>query len=66
MPGLADLKGETVKDFARYWETVFNEGDYRAIAAYYTLDAQLIAAQAETVGGRPAIERFWRAASEGA
>ncbi|WP_161631753.1 nuclear transport factor 2 family protein [Pseudonocardia asaccharolytica] len=46
-------------------ETVFNEGGYRAVAAYYTEDTRLIATQTETVEGRPAIERFWQAASEG-
>jgi len=61
--GLPDLEGDTVRDFARYWEAVFNEGDYRAIAGYYTLDARLIAAQAETVWGHPAIERFWQDAT---
>ena len=66
MSGLADLEDETVGDFAHYWETVFNKGDYRAVAAYYTEDAQLIATQVETIEGRPAIERFWRTASEGA
>lgn len=66
MSGLTDLEGETVRDFVRYWEKAFNDGDYRAMAAYYTQDAQLIATQTETTGGRPAIERFWRAASEGA
>ena len=64
MSGLADLEADTVRDFARYWEAVFNEGDYRAIAAYYTPGARLIAAQAETVGGRPAIERFWQDATQ--
>jgi uncharacterized protein (TIGR02246 family) len=66
MSGLADLEDETVGDFAHYWETVFNEGDYRAVAAYYTQDARLIATQMETIEGRPAIEQFWRTASEGA
>jgi len=66
MSGLADLEDETVGDFAHYWETVFNEGDYRAVAAYYTEDAQLIATQMETIEGRPAIEQFWQTASEGA
>jgi ketosteroid isomerase-like protein len=64
MSGLADLEGDTVQDFARYWEAVFNEGDYHAIVGYYTLDARLIAAAAETVGGHPAIERFWQDATE--
>ena len=64
LSGLADLEADTVRDFARYWEAVFNEGDYRAIADYYTLDARLIAAQAETAGGHPAIERFWQDATE--
>ena len=64
MSGLADLEGDTVQDFARYWEAVFNEGDYHAIVGYYTVDARLIAAQAETVGGHQAIERFWQDATE--
>src|SRR5262245_24536813 len=51
MSGLADLEDETVGDFAHYWETVFNEGDYRAAAAYYTEDAHLIATQTETIEG---------------
>jgi uncharacterized protein (TIGR02246 family) len=66
MSGLADLERETVRDFAGYWETVFNEGDHRALAAYYAVDARLIATQTETVVGRPAIEQFWRAACAGA
>ena len=64
MSGLVDLEGDTVQDFARYWEAVFNEGDYHAIVGYYTVDARLIAAQAETVGGHQAIERFWQDATE--
>ena len=64
MSGLADLEADTVRNFARYWEAVFNEGAYRALARYYTPDARLIAAQAETVGGHPAIERFWQDATE--
>jgi ketosteroid isomerase-like protein len=64
MSGLPDLEGGTVEDFARYWEAVFNEGDYHAIVGYYTVDARLIAAQAETVGGHQAIERFWQDATE--
>jgi ketosteroid isomerase-like protein len=64
MSGLADLEADTVRDFARYWEAVFNEGDYRAIADNYTLGGRLIADRAETVGGHPAIEHFWQDATE--
>jgi ketosteroid isomerase-like protein len=64
MSGLADLEADTVRDFARYWEAVFNDGDYRAIAGYYTLGGRLIADRAETVGGHPAIEHFWQDATE--
>ncbi|MEV4621120.1 DUF4440 domain-containing protein [Asanoa sp. NPDC049573] len=64
MSGLADLEAKTVRDFVRYWETVFNEGDYRAVAAYYTHDARLIGTEMETIEGRPAIERFWLRAAE--
>jgi uncharacterized protein (TIGR02246 family) len=66
MSGLADLEGEAVRDFARYWEAAFNEGDYHAVADYYTHDARLIASQTETIEGRPAIGQFWKAATEGA
>ena len=66
MSGLADLERETVREFAGYWETAFNEGDSRAMADYYTQDARLIGDQTDTVEGRAGIERFWRASSEGA
>ncbi len=66
MFGLTSLQGDVVEEFTRYWEAVFNRGDYRAMAGYYAEDAMLIATQLETVAGRPAIERFWQNACKGA
>jgi uncharacterized protein (TIGR02246 family) len=54
----------TAEQFARDWEAVFDRGDSQSMAEAYTEDATLIASQTETVVGRPAIERFWRATTE--
>jgi ketosteroid isomerase-like protein len=62
--GLMSLNDDDIHGFPRYWEQLFNEGDYKTIAAHYTQDAQLIATQLPTIVGREAIEAFWRAAVE--
>ena len=63
--GSMSLDDDDINCFPRYWEQLFNEGDYKTIAAHYTQDAQLIATQLPTVVGREAIEAFWRGAVEG-
>ena len=64
--GLMSLDRETLAQFVREWEQLFDEGDHRRMAAFYTEDALLIATQRETEVGRPAIEEFWRTACAGA
>ena len=66
MPGLRDLQAETVEEFAREWEALFDRGDHAAMAAYYTEDAELVATQLETIAGRPAIARVGEGACKGA
>lgn len=44
------------------FSAAFARGDAAAIAACYTPDAQLLPAQSNVIGGRPAIEEFWRGA----
>ncbi|MGW4720359.1 YybH family protein [Nocardia sp. NPDC004260] len=65
MAGLATLQAVDLRDFPRYWEDLFDTGDYGEIAAHYTQDAQLIATGFPTVIGRAAITEFWRRAVEG-
>jgi uncharacterized protein (TIGR02246 family) len=64
MLGLTSLDNDAVQEFTRRWESMFNQGNYRAMAGHYAQDATLIATQQETVTGRPAIERFWQHACE--
>ncbi len=66
MSGLSELSEQAVETFIRYWETAFNNRDYRDMAAHYTHDAVLVGTHLATLHGRPAIERFWRQASHGA
>jgi ketosteroid isomerase-like protein len=63
--GLATLDRERLERFMREWKQLFDDGDYRRMAAFYTDDALLIAQQHETVIGRPAAEKFWRLACAG-
>lgn len=63
---LASFEPHDVQAFARRWEELFDQGDYRSIAATYAEDARLIATGTETIEGRQMIERFWRTACEGA
>ena len=64
--GLTSFDPARIEQFARDWETMFDRGDHRTMAAYYAADATLIGTHMATIDGRPAIERFWRAACEGA
>lgn len=64
--GLTTLGREGAEHFMREWEQLFDEGDYRRMASFYTDDALLVAQQHQTVIGRPAVEEFWRVACAGA
>jgi ketosteroid isomerase-like protein len=61
MPALASLDSQEVEQYARAFEDLFYQGDYRTMAAYYTEDAQLMAEERETFQGREVIEQFWQA-----
>jgi ketosteroid isomerase-like protein len=63
MAGLTRLNPEELRQFSRRWERLFNDGDYREIAAHYTQDAHLIATGFPTAIGPAAIAEFWRAAT---
>lgn len=58
------LDADSAERFARGFEDVFYQGDYRSMAAAYTADARLFAEGAPVVEGRPAIEEFWKQACE--
>jgi uncharacterized protein (TIGR02246 family) len=66
LSGLTTIDNDTVEEFVRYWESVFDQGDYQAMAEYYTKNATLIATQLNTLNGRAEIERFWQTACKGA
>jgi ketosteroid isomerase-like protein len=59
MYSMISLDIDTAQEFARDFEDVFYQGDYRAMASVYTADAKLFAEGAPLVEGRLAIEEFW-------
>ena len=50
--------------FASEFEELFNRGDYKAMASFYTEDARLMMENVEIVQGRANIEEFWQMACE--
>ena len=58
-PALARDK-VTIEKLNDAWTVAFNKGDAAAVAAMYTEDAFVPPPSAEMVGGRAAIEAFWR------
>lgn len=64
MHAMTRLDAGSAQEFARDFEDVFYQGDYRSMAAAYTADARLFAEGAPVVEGRPAIEEFWRQGCE--
>jgi uncharacterized protein (TIGR02246 family) len=54
---------DEIRIFARRFETLFNEREAAAMAAYYATDARILAQDADVSGGRQAIEEFWKQAS---
>jgi ketosteroid isomerase-like protein len=57
---LKSLEHQTVEEFTREFESLFNAGDAAGMASFYAEDAKLLAEGADLVRGRGAIERFWR------
>ena len=57
---LASLDQQSVEQFTRHFETLFNIGDAAGMAACYAQDARLLAENIELIRGRAAIEQFWR------
>ena len=53
-PALAGEKSD-MAELLKSWETAYNAGDAKAVAAYYTEDATRLAYQAPTQTGRAAI-----------
>jgi uncharacterized protein (TIGR02246 family) len=51
-----------IQRFARSFETLFNERQATAMAAYYANDARILAQDTDVLGGRHAIEEFWKQA----
>ncbi len=66
MATLATLEKQEVEQFAREFERLFYQGDFAAMASFYTEDAQLLVEDQELIQGRPAISRFWQAACQAA
>ena len=61
--GISVFNEEEIRIFARRFETLFNEREAVAMAAYYANDARILAQDADVSSGRQAIEEFWKQAS---
>lgn len=61
--GISVFNEDEIRIFARRFETLFNEREAAAMAAYYANDAKILAQDADVSGGRHAIEEFWKQAS---
>jgi ketosteroid isomerase-like protein len=61
--GISVFNEEEIRIFARRFETLFNEREAAAMAAYYANDARILAKDTDVSGGRHAIEEFWKQAS---
>lgn len=59
----ADAKSvrAAIEALDKKYDEAFNKGDAGALASLHLDDAQILAPDAETVKGRPAIEQFWKA-----
>jgi uncharacterized protein (TIGR02246 family) len=62
---LMSFDRETVEQFTRNFESLFDAGDAESMASFYAEDAKLMAEDTEMIQGRTAIEQFWRIACEG-
>jgi hypothetical protein len=63
---VTSLDTHSAQKFARDFEDVFYQGDYRAMAAVYTADAKLFAEGAPVVGGGPPSRSSGSRAASGA
>jgi ketosteroid isomerase-like protein len=61
---MTTLDADSAQEFARDFEDVFYQGDYRTMAAVYTADGKLFAEGTPVFEGRPAIEEFWKQGCE--
>jgi uncharacterized protein (TIGR02246 family) len=59
---LTSLEQQSMAQFTREFESLFNAGDAAGMASFYAEDAKLLAENAELIRGRDAIEAFWRSA----
>lgn len=62
--GLESFAPEVVSAFTRRWESLFDDCDAPAMAAYYASDAVVIATGTETIEGRCRIEQFFHVACD--
>jgi ketosteroid isomerase-like protein len=49
-----------IEEGNQQWSAAFSQGDSAALAAMYTLNAQLFPMHRESVGGMEAIQQFWQ------
>src|SRR4029450_6959901 len=49
-----------IEEGNQQWSAAFSQGDSAAIAAMYTLNAQLFPMHREIVSGMEAIQQFWQ------
>jgi ketosteroid isomerase-like protein len=59
---LATFERDSVEQFARTFENLFDAGDASSMTSYYAEDAQLMADGMAPIRGQAAIGEFWRAA----
>src|SRR5262249_10714136 len=61
---MINMTGEVLADSNRRFAEAAARSDAQAMASVYRDDAELLPPNAETLRGRPAIERFWQGAIE--
>ena len=61
--GAAEPLAATIQTANRAFAAAFNKGDTAALAQMYTEQATILPSGAEMAQGRPAIQKFWQAAS---
>jgi ketosteroid isomerase-like protein len=62
--GLETFDAASVGRFARVFEDAFDRRDFAHMAGFYANDAWLIGENTGVFKGGPAVEAFWRAASD--
>ena len=61
--GISVFNEDEIRNFARRFETLFNEREAAAMAANYANDARILAQDTDVSDGRDAIEEFWKQAT---